>query len=168
MDILKTATDWTKAEMFSSTFFIGFGLAFLSASFFFWYLGKTDVAKAYVVPTLIAGTLLLILGVGIFYQSYSRVTIFAEAYNADAVGFVASQLENANRVLRDYQMAVYRVMPLAIAVSAVLFLFFSSPIWRASLVTIIAMLVVILLVDTNANARLEEYRARLIETEQQL
>lgn len=166
MDILKTAIDWTKAEMFSSTFFVLFGLVFVSASLYFWHLGRTDVAKAYVIPMLIAGTLLLIIGVGIFYQSYTRVTSFAELFDADAANFVASQVENANRVLHDYQIAVFRIMPLVIAVSAMLFLFLTSPIWRASLVTTIALLVVIILIDTNASARLEDYRLKLTEAAQ--
>ncbi|MGP6086327.1 hypothetical protein [Antarctobacter jejuensis] len=69
MDILKTATDWAKAEVFSSSFFILFGAAFLVASFGFWHMGKTDMAKAYVIPTLVAGGLLLILGGGLVYGS---------------------------------------------------------------------------------------------------
>ncbi|WP_222435302.1 hypothetical protein [Puniceibacterium confluentis] len=60
MDIVKTATDWTRAEMLSSSFFILFGLSFLLASFGFWQLGRTDIARAYVVPMLVAGTLILI------------------------------------------------------------------------------------------------------------
>ena len=83
MDILKTAIDWTRAEMASSAVFVLFGLVFIASSIGFWQLGKTDVAKAYVVPTLIAGTLLLILGSGLLLQSYGRVTSFAEAFNAD-------------------------------------------------------------------------------------
>ena len=45
MEILKTATDWAKAEVFSTTFFILFGIGFVAASIGFWQLGKTDLAK---------------------------------------------------------------------------------------------------------------------------
>ena len=166
MDILKAALDWARAEMLSSTVFILFGLVFLCASFCFWQLGKTGVAKAYVVPALVAGTLLLIIGVGILYQSYNRVTSFAVAYNTDSVSFIDSQIENADRVLRDYQIAVFRIMPVVIAIAAILFLFLTSPLWRASLVTTIAILAVIMLIDTNANARLEDYRQKLTEVVQ--
>ena len=69
MEILKTATDWAKAEVFSSTFFIIFGIAFVLASIGFWQLGKTDMAKAYIIPTLVAGSLLLTIGLGLFLST---------------------------------------------------------------------------------------------------
>lgn len=166
MDILRTAIDWAKAEVLSSTIFILFGLVFLVASYSFWHSGKTDVAKAYVFPMLIGGSLLLILGIGLFIQSYNNVSIFAESYSADSDKFVVSQLENANRVERNYQFAVFRIMPLAIVVSAILFPLLTSPHWRASLLTTIAMLAVLMLIDTNANARLEDYKQKLVDTVQ--
>lgn len=73
MDILKTATDWAKAEVFSSTFFIIFGLMFVSASIGFWQLGKTDITKAYIFPKLLAGVLLLTIGIGLFFTNKSRI-----------------------------------------------------------------------------------------------
>ena len=66
MQILKVATDWAKAELFSTPFFVLFGLLFLIASVGFWQLGKTEIAKAYMLPTLVAGSLLIIIGVGLF------------------------------------------------------------------------------------------------------
>ena len=60
MDLLKLSIEWAKAEVFSTRFFIFFSIGFLIASVGFWQLGKTDLAKAYVIPTLIAGILLLI------------------------------------------------------------------------------------------------------------
>ena len=41
MEILKTATDWAKTEVFSSAFFIIFGVVFVLASIGFWQMGKT-------------------------------------------------------------------------------------------------------------------------------
>ncbi len=161
MDILKTAIDWTKAEMLSSAFFILFGVLFVSASLGFWQLGKTDVARAYVIPALIAGSLLLVLGAGLFIQSKERVTGFATAYNGDASEFVASEIERADKGLGIYRIAVFRVMPLIIAVCAVLLLYLEAPVLRASLIVTIAMMSVLLVIDTNASARLEKYQEKL-------
>lgn len=163
MDILKTAIDWTKAEMFSSAFFILFGVVFLVASFGFWQLGKTDMSRAYVIPTLVAGALLLIIGVVIFLPSMSRVTSFETAFNNDAAAFIQTEIARADRVLNEYRIAVYMVIPLIVVVSALLLIFLQGPIWRASLVTVIAMMGVIFMIDTNANARLEIYRGQLSE-----
>ena len=47
MEILKVATEWAKAEVFSARFFILFSILFLSASIGFWQLGKTEMAIAH-------------------------------------------------------------------------------------------------------------------------
>ncbi|TDL89398.1 hypothetical protein [Meridianimarinicoccus aquatilis] len=165
MDIVKTVTDWTRAEMLSSGFFILFGLSFLVASLGFWQLGRTDMARAYVVPMLVAGTLILIIGVGLFFPSQARLKSVSAAYATDATGFIADESARADRVLNAYRIAVFRVIPLIIAACGLAILYFETPLWRTSLITTIAMMAVILVVDTNANARLEGYRGQLASTE---
>ena len=68
MELLKLATEWAKAEVFSTRFFIFFAILFLIASIGFWQLGKTDLAKAYIYPTLVAGLLLMTIGLGLFFH----------------------------------------------------------------------------------------------------
>ena len=75
MDILKTAIEWAKAEVFSATFFILFGVMFVSATVGFWQLGKTDIAKAFVFPTLVAGVLLLTIGLGLFFSIHQELQV---------------------------------------------------------------------------------------------
>ena len=166
MDILKTAIDWTKAETLSCAVFIVFGLFFVLTSLGFWQLGKTDVAKAFVFPTLIAGTLLLILGVGLIIPNQMRLTDFPVAFSSDASAFVATELVRVEKTMGGYETAVFRVFPIIIAVCAVLTILLSTPVWRASLITIMAMMTVLMLVDINANARLEAYKAKLQEAKQ--
>lgn len=161
MDILKTATDWTRAEVLSSAVFVVFGLMFLAASFGFWQLGKTDVARAYTIPTLLAGGLLVILGVGLLVPSFQRIEGFAAAYGADSSAFVTAELARSEKVLNEYRIAVFRVIPLMVATCAILIMLLDCPLWRASLITIVAILGVILVVDTNAHARLEAYHTQL-------
>lgn len=166
MDILKTAVLWAKAEMVSSAFFAIFGILFLVASFGFWQVGKTDVARAYVIPTAVAGVLLLILGVGLVVQSYGHTASFPKAFTADASAFVTDELTRAEAVLAQYRNAVFKVIPLCLAVCAVLFVLMSPPIWRACLVSAMSMMLVILGVDTNAIARLSDYKAALLEAQE--
>ena len=47
------------------------------------------------------------------------------------------------------------------------YLNFNAPIWRASLITTIAMLVVILLIDGTANARIDTYNQQLLSVEKE-
>lgn len=161
MDILKAATDWAKAELFSTPFFILFGMAFLVASIGFWQLGKTEMARAYIIPTLVAGCLLLIIGLGLFFTNRSRITQFEKAYHTDAAAFVDVELERAQATLKEYDTIVFTAIPIIIIACALVLLLVSSPIWRASMITTIAMLVVILLVDGTAHARIDGYNKQL-------
>ncbi len=162
MDILKTSTDWAKSELFSTPFFILFGILFMAASVGFWQLGKTEMAKAYIIPTLVAGVLLLIIGLGLFFTNKARVTQFEKDYTADASAFVDSELKRAEATLKEYKTVVFTAIPIIIVVCALLLYFLPSPNWRASMITTIAMLVVILLIDGLAHARIQDYNEQLL------
>lgn len=161
MDIIKFATDWAKAEVFSARFFIFFALLLLAGSAGFWQLGKTEVARSFIVPALVTGILLLAVGVGIFYANKSRIASFQEAYEKDAAAFVQSEIQRTDKSLGEYRTIVFKVIPMIIVVAALLIVFFQNPTVRAASILTIGMMVVILLVDSNANARLQEYRAEL-------
>ena len=120
MEIVKIATDWAKAEVFSSTFFIIFAAVFLLASIGFWQLGKTDLAKAYIIPTLVAGVLLLIIGAGLVFNNITRITAFEKAYNSDASAFVESETARVESTLNEYKV-VFKVIPLIIVACALVF-----------------------------------------------
>ena len=162
MDILKTATDWAKAEVFSTSFFIVFGLVFVAASIGFWQLGRTDLARAYIIPTLVAGVLLLIIGMGLVYTNASRTLQFEAAYHEDAEAFVAAEIVRVEGTLQEYQTIVFTIIPLLIVACALIIVFFPTPAWRASAITAIAMLTVILLVDGTAHARITDYYGQLV------
>ena len=168
MDILKAATDWAKAELFSTPFFILFGVLFVVASIGFWQLGKTEMAKAYILPTLVAGVLLMIIGFGLFFTNKSRLANFPIAYERDASTFVASELVRAEATLKEYRTIVFTAIPLIIAACSIGIMFLTTPIWRASLITAIAMLVVILLVDGTAYSRIDTYNQQLLSVEKDL
>lgn len=162
MDILKTATDWVKAEVFSSTFFIIFGVLFVLVTIGFWQLGKTDIAKAFIFPMLVAGILLLTIGLGLFFTNKSRLTSFTAAYHKDATAFVQSEITRTEKTLSEYQLIVFKIIPLIILVAALSIIIIDKPIWRAISITTIAMMVIILFIDNNANARIETYNKRLL------
>lgn len=166
MTLLKTALDWTKAEMFSSAFFALFGLIFLIASYGFWQFGKTDTAKAYIIPLLIVGGLLIILGVGLVISNQLRLSQFPIAFNADAASFLSSELARAEKTINGYNNAVYKFIPLIIIACATALIFLRSPIWQASMIAVIAMMAVILFIDSNASTRMAAYKAQLSEIEQ--
>ncbi|MBF4984393.1 hypothetical protein FNJ87_08650 [Nonlabens mediterrranea] len=162
MDILKLATEWAKSEVFSTRFFILFGLLFIIASIGFWQLGKTDLAKSYIIPTLVAGIMLLIIGLGLFYTNKSRIVQFEKAYNENATAFVQSELDRTEKTLKEYDTIVFKAIPLIIIAAALILLFINSTMWRSISITTIAMLIVILLIDGTAHSRIENYHQQLL------
>lgn len=168
MDILKTATDWAKAELVSTPFFAIAGVVFIAISIGFWQVGKTDLARAYIIPTLVVGVLLVIIGVGLFFTNKARITQFETAYKTDAPAFIASELERADATLKEYKNIVFTGIPIIIVICATVLFFVSSPIWRASMISIMAMLAVILLIDGLAHARIDAYNQQLLQAQQEL
>ena len=167
MDIVKTATTWGKDEVFSSQFFILFALIFIVASIGFWQLGKTEVAKAFIYPSLVAGILLLAVGVGLFFTNKSRMNNFPTAYESDASAFVKSEISRAEKTVAEFKTVVFKAIPIIIIVAALLIIFVDKPIWRAISITTIAMMSVILLVDSNSSKRMEDYQEQLELLEKQ-
>jgi hypothetical protein len=163
MDILKASTDWAKAELYSTPFFILFGVIFLFACLGFWQLGKTELAKAYVVPTLIAGVLLIIIGIGLFYTNKARITQFQSDFQDNQHLFVKTELERVNNTLNEYNVIVFTIIPIIIVICSVGLVFINQPSWRASLITSIAMLIIILLIDGTAQSRIVIYQEQLID-----
>ena len=162
MDPLKIAIDWAKAEVFSSQFFILFGVLFVLATLGFWQWGKTAMAKAFIVPTLVAAILLLVIGLGLVFSNKSRIANFETAYKRDKTAFIASEITRADNTIQEYQLIVFKIIPLIIVVAALFLIFSDSPVWRAASITTIALLVVLLLVDSNAQARMKIYHEYLI------
>ncbi|MEL7146844.1 MAG: hypothetical protein AAFO69_10780 [Bacteroidota bacterium] len=161
MDILKIAVEWAKAEVFSARFFILAGVAFLLVTIGFWQLGKTEVAKAFIIPTLVAGLLLLTVGLGIFFTNKSRISSFETDYLKNPTAFVQSEIKRTEKSLGEFRTIVFKVIPFIIVACALLIVFVDKPMWRAISITTIAMMVIILLVDSNANARIENYNEQL-------
>ncbi|MEO0896862.1 MAG: hypothetical protein AAFY71_10715 [Bacteroidota bacterium] len=161
MDILKISLEWAKEEVFSSAFFILFGFIFIGATIAFWQMGKTPIAIAFIYPTLVAGSLLLIIGLGLVYSNQSRLRTFETTYQNDASFFIQEEISRAEHTIKEYETVVFRIIPVIIIVAAGLIIFLDSPIWRAISITTIAMMVVILSIDSQAHARMKVYQENL-------
>lgn len=168
MEILRAATDWAKAELVSTSFFIIIGLVFVMASFGFWQFGKTDLARSYIIPILIAGAFLMTVGFGLFFTNKARITQFEKEYNADASAFVGSEITRVEATLKEYKTIVFTAIPILIVVCALIIFFVNVPIWRASAISFIAMVSVILLIDGLAHARISDYNQQLLQAQQEM
>ena len=107
------------------------------------------------------------IGLGRFFTNKSRITQFEKSYKIDASALVESELARAESNLKEYKNVVFTAIPLLIAACALVILFVNTPIWRAIMITTIAMLLVILLIDDTAHARIEAYKEQLVLVEKQ-
>jgi len=162
MELLNLSTEWAESEVFSTRFFILFAMLFFIASLGFWQLGKTDLAKAYIIPTFVASILLLLIGLGLFFTNKSRIKQFNEEYNANSISFYESEIKRTESTLKEYKV-VFKIIPILIIVAALLILFFNSSTIRAISITAIAMLIIVLLIDGTAHSRIESYNKSLKE-----
>lgn len=167
-EIVNTYLDWAKGEIFSSKFFVLFGAVFVVASIGFWQLGKTDVARAFIWPTLIAGILLLTVGIGLIVAYNWKIDGFPKAYSTNALSAVQAEITYTEKTLAEYSTVVFRAIPIIIAIAALLIVFVNKPIWRAISISTIAMLVIILLIDGTASARTKAIHKQLLAVEKQL
>lgn len=168
MDILKAATDWAKDELISTPFFILAGTLFLAISLGLWQVGKTDLARAYIVPMLVAGSLLTIIGLGLFFTNKARIDQFKIDHSENPIAFVEAELARTNATLLEYKNVVFTGIPVIIGICVGILFFVSAPRWRATIITSISMLSVILFIDGLAHARISEYRQQLLQEQKEI
>ncbi len=165
MDILKVSTDWARAEVFSSKIVLLLSLLFFLAAFGFWQLGKTDMAKAFGWPMLVSGILLVAVSAGLYFANKPRIIQFETTYNTDAKAFVKTETERTAKSQHDLAL-VFKVLPLIIIAAALLIIFINTPLWRAIGITTIALMTILMFIDSNTNARNTAYHQRLLTENQ--
>ncbi len=165
MDILKLSTDWAKAEVFSAKISLLLGLLFFFAALGFWQLGKTAMAKAFVWPMLVAAVLMVAVSAGLYFANKPRISQFETAYNSDAKAFLQTETERTAKSQNDLAL-VFKVLPLIIIAAALLIVFVNTPLWRAVGITTIALMTILMFIDSNTDARNTAYHQRLLAEKQ--
>jgi hypothetical protein len=165
MDILKLSTDWARAEVFSAKISLLLSLLFFLAAIGFLQLGKTAMAKAFVWPMLVAGILVTTVSAGLYFANKPRITKFETAYHADAKAFVQTETQRTAKSQNDLAL-VFKVLPLIIIVAALLIMFVNTPLWRAVGIATIALMTVLMFIDSNTGARNTGYHQKLLAVKQ--
>jgi ABC-2 type transport system permease protein len=165
MDILKMSTDWAKAEVFSAKISLLLSILFLVAAIGFWQLGKTAMAKAFVWPMLVAGVLIITVSAGLYFTNQPRIAQFETAYNNDAKAFVQTETERTAKSQNELAL-VFKILPLIIIVAALLIMFVNTPLWRAIGITTIALMTILMFIDSNTGARNALYHQHLLAEKQ--
>jgi FtsH-binding integral membrane protein len=161
MEIIKLSTDWARAEVFSAKM-----VGLLSAAVFllalgFWQLGKTPMAKSFVWPLFVAGLLLVAVSAGLYFANKPRIVQFEAAYKNDADAFIKSEIERTMKSKGELAV-VFKVLPAIIIAAALLIMFSQAPLWRAIGVTTILLMTLLMLIDSNTDARNTSYHQNLL------
>jgi hypothetical protein len=165
MDILKVSIDWAKAEVFSAKMILLISLLFFFAAIGFWQLGKTAMAKAFVLPMLVSAILIVAVSAGLYFANKPRIIQFETAYKTDAKEFVKTEIDRTAKSQNDFVL-VFKVLPLIIIAAALLIMFVNAPLWRAIGVTTITLMTLLMLIDSNTDARNAAYHKFLLEQKQ--
>jgi ABC-2 type transport system permease protein len=166
MDIMKLSTDWAKAEVFSGKMVWFFALVYIFAAFGFFYLGRTAMAKAFFLPLLVAGCLLIAIGAGLFFANKPRIIRFEKEYQQDPGTFIAREIQRTAESKKQLTL-VFKILPVIIIVAALIILLLPDSLaWRAIAVTLIATIVFLMFVDSNTEARNSAYHSKLIAIRQ--
>ena len=155
MDILKIATDWAKIELISNSVFVLASIIFLSVSFFLQICARESHFSTYSLPFLIAAILLLILGAGLLFSTWQHSTNLE--FQPDKALFIQAELTRAEKTISQYKLALYVIFPaLGLISFCVLFVFQNDQV-RASAITSVIVLLILIIVDTAAKERLVKY-----------
>jgi hypothetical protein len=156
MDILKLSTDWARSEVFSSKIVWLFSLIEMFAALGFRHWGITPMAKAFVWPLLVAGVFIALVGAGLFFANNPRIEQFEKSYRADADAFVQAEIRRTEKSQKELSL-VFKILPLVIILASVVILAAPAGIWRAIAVTLIVNAALLMVVDSNTEARNTSY-----------
>jgi hypothetical protein len=165
MNILKVAMDWAKAEVFSAKISLLLSLLFFVAALGFWQSGKTAMAKAFVWPMLVAGIFIVAVSAGLYFANKPRATQFEKDYYTNAKAFVQTETVRTAKSQNDLAL-VFKVLPIIIIAAALLIAIVNAPLWRAIGITTIALMTVLMFIDSNTGARNTVYHQHLLTEKQ--
>jgi hypothetical protein len=160
MEIIKVSTDWAKAEVFSAKMVGILSLLVFLVALGFWQLGKTPMAKCFVWPLFVAGLLLVAVSAGLYFANAPRLAQFEAAYKNDATSFIQKEIIRTAKSKQDLAL-VFKVLPAIIIAAALLIMFSQTPFWRAIGVTTILLVTLLMLIDSNTDARNTAYHQQL-------
>ena len=162
MDLLKLSIEWAKAEIFSAKIVWIFSIITLLSATGFGFWGKTPMAKAFVIPLIVAGIFLVSIGIGLYAANHPRIAQFEKDYKLDAKAFITKEIARTTDSKGQLKL-VFRILPAIAILASVLLMIFPSPHWRAITVTMILLTAFLMAVDSNTEARNDAYHEQLIK-----
>ena len=107
MDILKLSTEWAKAELVSAKIVWLFSLVILLSAGGFFLMGKTIMAKAFIIPLIVSGVLLIAaVGTGLYAANKPRLAQFEKDYKSNTANFLEKEINRTMKSDHDFKMVL--------------------------------------------------------------
>ncbi|MGH1517031.1 hypothetical protein [Chryseobacterium sp. JK1] len=162
MDILKISTEWARAELLSAKIVGLFSIITILSSAGFAIWGKSITARAFIIPMIISGIFLAVVGVGLYAANKPRIEQFTKLYKIDSTKFTQNEIARTAKSQADFK-TVFKVLPAIVIVAAIIFMFSASANWKAITITVIIMSSFLMIVDSNTETRNNDYREKLLK-----
>src|SRR6266403_87729 len=101
MDINKISIDWARAELFSAKIVCLFSVIVILSAVAFSHWGKTQTAKAFVIPLIVAGIFLISVGIGLYSANKPRLEQFEKEFNANPKEFILKEIQRTTKSERE-------------------------------------------------------------------
>jgi hypothetical protein len=163
VDVLKLSTDWAKAEIFSAKMVGLYSLLVLLLASGFWQLGKTAMARAFIIPLIVMAILMIAVAAGLYLANKPRISQFQKEVNNDPEVFLQKEVQRTAKSQAELGM-VFKVLPAIIIIAAFLIIFVPSPQSRAIGITVILLMASLMVVDSNIDARNTAYHRNLLKS----
>jgi len=112
-------------------------------------------------PLLVAGLFLVAVSAGLYFANKPRIAQFETAYKNDADAFTKSEIERTAKSKHDLAL-VFKILPAIIIAASLLIMFSQAPLWRAIGVTTVLLMALLMLIDSNTDARNTAYHHELL------
>jgi len=161
MEIIKAVTEWAKAEIVSSIFFMLFGLGYILGSIGLWKFGNTQLMKALIIPLFIAGGLLFSAGMSFYFSNKSKLSNFEKEYKENPSAMIHSEITRTEGLISTYEKVALKFFPAIILLALIVLFLIPKPMVKAICIAIIAFLLVLVLLDSQALKRVKTYHNQL-------
>ena len=113
--MLQNTIDWYGGEILEAKFFIAFGVFLLCSTVLLYIYGNPSSAKALIIPLIVIGILIALLGFGGVYSNSHKIVEVEQSFKQNQKEFVEAEISRVEG------LNYYR--PLSIAISLLCFLF---------------------------------------------
>ncbi|TDQ25753.1 hypothetical protein [Tenacibaculum caenipelagi] len=111
--MIKQTLNWYEGEIFEAKFILAFGIAIVIIAFLFRYFGNTPYAKALLIPLLVAGLIISLIGSLMLMSNQRKMETVEQNFMNDNEQFAKSEKQR----VEDFQY----LYPLSLGISVVCF-----------------------------------------------